>query len=101
MHVSKLTAIGSLAALLLPLGILAGDAPSSSSAGDQGFRGDDVQAGQASSALKIGVLLPFTGALSDFGPPLENAARLAAMHVNDAGGVNGQSIEIVTGETRR
>ncbi len=50
-------------------------------------------------ALKIGVLVPFTGALATFGPEYENAARLAAKCINDAGGVNGGTVEIVTGDT--
>ena len=49
--------------------------------------------------LKIGVLVPFTGALATFGPEYENAARLAAKCINDAGGVNGGAVEIVTGDT--
>ena len=49
--------------------------------------------------LKIGVLLPFTGDLSTFGPALLNGANLAAQHINSAGGVLGQPIEIVTGDT--
>ncbi len=53
----------------------------------------------AEGPLKIGVLLAFTGDLSQFGPPFENAARLAQMQINDAGGVLGQPIEIVTGDT--
>ncbi len=49
--------------------------------------------------LKVGVLVPFTGALATFGPEYENAARLAAKCINDAGGVNGGAVEIVTGDT--
>lgn len=49
--------------------------------------------------LKLGVLVAFTGDLSDFGPAHENAARLAAQEINAAGGVLGQDIEIVTGDT--
>ncbi len=43
-------------------------------------------------ALKIGLLLDFTGDLSEFGPNMENGAKLAAKDINDAGGVNGQDI---------
>lgn len=49
--------------------------------------------------LRIGLLIPFSGALADFGPPHHNAAELAAMHVNNAGGVLGQDIEVVVGDT--
>ena len=45
-------------------------------------------------ALKIGILFDFTGDLSEFGPNMENGAKLAAMQINDAGGVNGKDIEL-------
>jgi branched-chain amino acid transport system substrate-binding protein len=53
----------------------------------------------AEGPLKIGLLLAFTGDLSDFGPAHENAARLAVKEINEAGGVLGQDIEVVTGDT--
>jgi branched-chain amino acid transport system substrate-binding protein len=43
-------------------------------------------------ALKIGVLLDFTGDLAEFGPAMENGAKLAAKNINDAGGVLGKDI---------
>jgi ABC-type branched-subunit amino acid transport system substrate-binding protein len=49
--------------------------------------------------LRIGVLVPFTGALSTFGPEYENAADLAAKCINNAGGVNGGELVIITGDT--
>lgn len=49
-------------------------------------------------ALKIGVLMSFTGALSDFGEPIFNGAELAADEINAAGGVNGAPIELVRGD---
>lgn len=49
-------------------------------------------------ALKIGVLMSFTGALSDFGEPIFNGAQLAADEINAAGGVNGEPIELVRGD---
>lgn len=49
--------------------------------------------------LKIGVLVPSTGALSTFGPDYINAANLAAKCINNAGGVNGGQVVIVTGDT--
>ena len=48
--------------------------------------------------LKIGLLVPYTGALSTFGPDYESAADLAAKCINNAGGVNGGEVEIVTGD---
>lgn len=65
-------------------------------AGDDGDDGDIVQ---PTLPIKIGQLNSFTGDLSDFGPAHENAAALAVMEINAAGGVGGQPIEIVTGDT--
>jgi len=52
----------------------------------------------AGGPLKIGLLLSFTGDLSDFGPAHENAARLAVKEINAAGGVLGKPIEVVKGD---
>jgi len=49
--------------------------------------------------LKIGALLGFTGPLSDFGEPIFNGMELAANEINAAGGVNGQDVELVRGDT--
>jgi branched-chain amino acid transport system substrate-binding protein len=57
-------------------------------------------AGGGGGPLKIGVLVDFTGALASFGPEHENAAKLAAQHINDAGGVLGEPIEIVVGDSQ-
>jgi len=50
-------------------------------------------------ALRIGLLLPFSGDLALFGPPLQNAANLAAKHVNEHGGVLGGDVQIVVGDS--
>jgi branched-chain amino acid transport system substrate-binding protein len=47
------------------------------------------------TALKIGTLLPTTGALSYLGPPEIAGVSLAAKQINDAGGVLGKPIEII------
>jgi branched-chain amino acid transport system substrate-binding protein len=52
----------------------------------------------AEGPLKIGLLLSYTGDLSDFGPPEEQAAQMAADEINAAGGVLGQDIVLVTGD---
>jgi len=49
--------------------------------------------------LKIGILVPFTGALSDFGEPFANAAKLAVKEINEAGGVLGQDVVLITGDS--
>lgn len=64
---------------------------------DDGNGGDIVQ---PTLPIKIGQLNSFTGDLSDFGPAHQNAAQLAVDEINEAGGVGGQPIEIVTGDTQ-
>jgi len=68
--------------------------------------GTDIPAGQLTPAdttpsdpLKIGILLAFTGDLSDFGPPIAEATKMAADEINSAGGVFGQDIVLVEGDT--
>ena len=47
--------------------------------------------------VKIGSLMDFTGDLAEYGPPMDDAIKLAAKHVNAAGGVlNGRSIEVLS-----
>ncbi|MDE2701733.1 MAG: ABC transporter substrate-binding protein [Chloroflexota bacterium] len=47
--------------------------------------------------VKIGSLMDLTGELGEFGGPMDQAVRLAAEHVNAAGGVlDGRMIEILT-----
>jgi branched-chain amino acid transport system substrate-binding protein len=62
-----------------------------------------TQGGQPAVAqdepLRIGALFPFTGDLSDFGPAFMQAAELAANEINAGGGVNGQPIELVQGDS--
>jgi ABC-type branched-subunit amino acid transport system substrate-binding protein len=49
-------------------------------------------------ALKIGALLPHTGDLASFSPPLFAGAQLGVREVNEAGGVLGKSVEWVDGD---
>jgi branched-chain amino acid transport system substrate-binding protein len=53
----------------------------------------------AGGPLKIGLLGPLTGALAPFGPDYVNTANLAIGDINDAGGVLGQPVELVIGDT--
>lgn len=57
---------------------------------------DEVQLEGDVPPLRLGTILPLTGDLNPYGPPAENAVQLAVQHVNDAGGVNGQEVELVT-----
>ena len=49
--------------------------------------------------LIVGHLNTVTGSLSYFGPEQNNSVELAALHVNQAGGVLGVQMIIVTGDT--
>lgn len=48
------------------------------------------------SALKFGMLAPFSGSESAFGEYMKNGATLAVDEINSAGGVNGQQVELIT-----
>ena len=63
--------------------------------------GDDQQAEMVMSdePLKIGFLADFSGPLAEFGPSIQTAVELAIKHFNDAGGVLGQPVEVVVGDT--
>src|SRR3990172_391520 len=74
------------------------EAPCEGGPGVRSIAGGGAHA-QAAESLKIGLLVPFTGALSTFGPDYENAAKLAVKCLNDAGGVNGAAVELVVGDT--
>ena len=54
----------------------------------------------ASGPLKIGYLADFSGPLAEFGPVIQTGVELAIKHINDAGGVLGQPVEFVTGDTQ-
>ncbi|MDX1657681.1 MAG: ABC transporter substrate-binding protein [Nitriliruptorales bacterium] len=60
--------------------------------------------GQATGAnvdgtLKIGTLLPQTGALAQFGPGMQFGVELAVQQINEAGGVLGGDVELVTADS--
>jgi branched-chain amino acid transport system substrate-binding protein len=61
--------------------------------------GPSARAQDEAGPLRIGALFPFTGDLSDFGPGFLNAAELAVNEINAGGGVNGQPVELVQGDT--
>jgi len=49
--------------------------------------------------LKIGSLLPETGTLSFLGPPMIAATKLGVQDVNEAGGYNGQDVQLSEGDS--
>ncbi len=54
----------------------------------------------AQADVKLGFLGGFTGPIESLVPPIGDAAKLAATHINEQGGLlGGQNIEVVTGDT--
>jgi branched-chain amino acid transport system substrate-binding protein len=45
--------------------------------------------------IKIGIVIPLTGATSQFGATMSAAAKVAVADINGAGGVNGRPIEVL------
>ena len=57
-----------------------------------------VFAGSADAQIKIGVASPITGPNAAFGAQLKNGAEQAADDINAKGGINGQKIQIISGD---
>ena len=50
---------------------------------------------QGEGAIRIGLIIPLTGATSQFGATMSRAAQIAAAEINAAGGVRGRKVEVV------
>src|SRR4051812_9990123 len=50
---------------------------------------------QGDGPIRIGLVIPLTGATSQFGPTMSQAAQIAATEINAAGGVRGRKVEVV------
>jgi len=57
--------------------------------------GTVVVAGREGSPIKVGVVLPLTGALQTFGEIEKNSFLMGVEEINAAGGVNGRPIELL------
>src|SRR5699024_4618117 len=55
---------------------------------------------QDSAPLKVGLLLPFTGNYAWVGANVQPVAKMIAGEVNEAGGIGGRSISLVTGDAQ-
>ena len=86
--IASLLAVGALAVGGIAAGC-GGDDDDSASNG-----GGDV------GEVKLGVLVPLTGALSDYGGPGAKAADLAASQINAAAGESGFKVTLVTEDTK-
>ncbi|XAW57644.1 ABC transporter substrate-binding protein [Blastococcus sp. HT6-4] len=76
--------------------VLAGDADNAAS--DEGPAPAPPGA-TTDDPLVIGTLLPLTGNLAFLGPPEVAGARLAVQEINEAGGVLGQDVELIEGDS--
>jgi ABC-type branched-subunit amino acid transport system substrate-binding protein len=75
--------------------VLAGD--EKNAAADEGPA--PAAAGATGGPLVVGTLLPLTGDLAFLGPPEVAGAKLAIQDINAAGGVLGQPIQLVEGDS--
>ncbi len=50
--------------------------------------------------IKLGAILPESGNLKDFGPPMLNGVKLAAKRVNENGGVLGKEVKIISEDSQ-
>lgn len=85
---SGVKAAGIAAALLL--GVSACATGGGDDSGDGGGEG-----GAEGGALRIGTLLPQTGALAFLGPPEIAGVDLAIQEINETGGVNGEDVDVL------
>ncbi|RLE39260.1 amino acid ABC transporter substrate-binding protein, partial [Candidatus Acetothermia bacterium] len=56
-------------------------------------------AGIGSDAIKVGALVPLSGSIAPYGPPIIDGAKLAVEQINAAGGVLGKRLELVVRDT--
>jgi hypothetical protein len=68
-------------------------------ASDEGPAAAAFGSGDGTGPLKIGTLLPLTGSLAFLGPPEVAGVQLAINEINEAGGVLGAPVEVVSGDS--
>jgi ABC-type branched-subunit amino acid transport system substrate-binding protein len=86
------TATGALATLALLLAGCSGTAPEVPGA-------EEEEGGAESGELTVGSLLPYTGEYSWVGENVEEVATMAIDEINASGGIGGQQINLVRGDT--
>ena len=57
-----------------------------------------IATGAMADNIRIGVASPFTGDLAAYGDNIKAGVNLKLKEINDAGGINGQKIELVWGD---
>jgi hypothetical protein len=66
---------------------------------DEGPAAAAFGSGDGTGVLKFGTLLPLTGTLAFLGPPEVAGVQLAINEINEAGGVLGAPVEVVSGDS--
>jgi len=72
---------------------------SGGSSGDDEDDDNDQETTAQADPLKVGITIPFSGDLSDFGGPMLNAFKMAQQDINEAGGPLGRKIELLDEDT--
>ncbi len=54
-----------------------------------------INTGALADNIRIGVAAPFTGDLAAYGDNIKAGVSLKLKEINDAGGINGQKVELV------
>ncbi|UCF82045.1 MAG: ABC transporter substrate-binding protein [Desulfobacteraceae bacterium] len=57
-----------------------------------------ITTGAMAGNIRIGVAAPFTGGLASYGDNIKAGVNLKLKEINDAGGINGQKVELVWGD---
>jgi branched-chain amino acid transport system substrate-binding protein len=57
-----------------------------------------ITTGAMAGNIRIGVASPFTGSLASYGDNIKAGVNLKLKEINDAGGINGQKVELVWGD---
>src|SRR3712207_592736 len=68
-------------------------------ASDEGPAPAAFGSGDGSGPLRFGTLLPLTGSLAFLGPPEVAGVQLAVNEINEAGGVLGAPVEVISGDS--
>jgi branched-chain amino acid transport system substrate-binding protein len=72
---------------------------SDSDTSDEASPSVETSAAQGDGKLVVGTVLPQTGSLAFLGPPEFAGVDLAVEQINDAGGVNGQKVKVLVGDS--
>ena len=84
------------AGVVAAAGVLTACGGSSSSTAASSAASASGSAAASGETIKVGVLGPLTGDVSVYGKAVVNGATLYLKQVNEAGGVNGKQLEIIT-----